>query len=145
LIRCQWRLHRCVERHRSPIQPAFVDVAFVLDINHVAGAVDVATKPPITADLALLNNITANPDGTDCFTYQQQTVNGTPYVLDVAITLTVKTPNRDATTGLFETETKALLNVSPRNVFNIWQLAGLGVSNRVQPMPASVQTLLGQS
>jgi len=40
------------------------------------------------------------------------------------------------------TETKALLNVSPRNVFNVWQLAGLGVTNRVQPIPPSVQALL---
>jgi hypothetical protein len=107
-------------------------------------AFDAAAKPPISAGLALLNNITANPDGSPCFTYQQQSVNGTPYVLDVAVTLTVQTPNRDAITGLYETETKALLNVAPRNVFDVWQLAGLGVNNRVQPMPPSVQTLLAQ-
>jgi hypothetical protein len=107
-------------------------------------AFDAAAKAPISADLALLNNITANPGGSSCFTYQQQSVNGTTFVLDVAITLTVQTTNRDAITGLYETETKALLNVAPRNVFNIWQLAGLGVSNRVQPMPPSIQTLLSK-
>jgi prepilin-type N-terminal cleavage/methylation domain-containing protein len=101
------------------------------------------TKPAITPDMALLNNITANPDGVNCFTYQQRTVNNIPYVVDVAITLTVQTADKDPVTGLYQTETKALLNVSPRNVFNVWQLAGLGITNRVQPLPATVQTLMG--
>lgn len=102
---------------------------------------DAASKPAISADMALLNNITANPDGTDCFTYQQRTHNNEPYVVDVAITLTVQTTDKDPVTGLYQTETKALLNVSPRNVFNVWQLAGLGMSNRVQKLPANVNTL----
>ena len=67
-----------------------------------------------------------------------------PYVIDVAITLTVETMEPDPVTGLKERETKALLNVSPRNVFNVWQLAGLGISNRVQPLPSSITTLLTQ-
>lgn len=103
-----------------------------------------ATKPALAADQTLLNNIEANPDGTACFTYQQRTVNNVPYVVDVAITLTVRTPDRDPVTRLFERETKALLNVAPRNVFNVWQLAGLGINNRIQPMPASIQTLMAQ-
>ena len=108
-------------------------------------AFDATVKPPISVDMALLNNITTNPDGTACFTYQQRLVNNVPYVVDVAITLTVRTQDKDPVTGLYQKETKALLNVSPRNVFNVWQLAGLGISNRVQPLPASVQTLLGLS
>ena len=104
---------------------------------------DATTKPAITADMSLLNNVLANPDGSACFTYQQQTVSGAAFVTDVAITLTVQTPTKDPVTGLYENETKALLNVSPRNVFDVWQLAGLGVSNRVQPMPSTVQTLIG--
>ena len=63
------------------------------------------------------------------------------FVTDVAITLTVQTPDADPVTGLFEQETKALLNVSPRNVFNAWQMAGLGVSNRVQVTPPSISVL----
>jgi len=105
-------------------------------------AFDAVAKPARTAADALLNNIAVNPDGTDCFTYQQRTINGTTFVIDVAITLTVKTAQKDPITGLFQTETKALLNVSPRNVFNVWQLAGLGVNDRVQPTPASVLALL---
>jgi hypothetical protein len=89
-----------------------------------------------------LNNIIANPGGTDCFTYQEAVANGQKFVVDVAITLTVQTPSRDPVTGLFQTETKALLNVSPRNVFNVWELAGLGIANRVQPTPPSVTALL---
>lgn len=105
-------------------------------------AYDAAAKATLTPDQSLLNNIVANPDGTPCFTYQQKTANGVPYVVDVAITLTVETAEKDPITGLYQRETKALLNVSPRNVFNVWQLAGLGITNRVQPTPASVTALL---
>jgi hypothetical protein len=93
-----------------------------------------------------LSNITVNPDGTPCFTYQTQAINIngtlTHFVTDVAITLTVQTQLLDPVTKQYQTETKALLNVSPRNVFNAWQLAGLQVYERVQPIPASVTALL---
>jgi hypothetical protein len=64
------------------------------------------------------------------------------YVLDVAITLTVKTQLVDPVTKLFQTETKALLNVAPRNVFNTWELASIGLGNRIQPMPPTILNLL---
>ena len=99
-------------------------------------------KPAYAIDMVLIDNILANPGGTPCFTYQTQSAGGVDYVTDVAITLTVRTQNRDANTNDFQTESKALLNVSPRNVFNVWQMAGLGNSNRVQPTPASVTALL---
>lgn len=111
-------------------------------------AFNVGAKPAITPDQTLLNNIVANPIDpatglpTDCFTYQEAVANGQNYVVDVAVTLTVQTPSRDPVTGLFQKETKALLNVSPRNVFNVWELAGLGITNRVQPTPPSVTALL---
>ena len=59
-----------------------------------------------------------------------------------AVTLTVATVNVNRNTGQVEQETKALLNVSPRNVFNVWELASLGITNRVQPMPPSIAVLL---
>jgi hypothetical protein len=99
-------------------------------------------KAAPTVEQILIDNIQANPDGTPCFTYQRQMVTGTNYIVDVAITLTVRTQRVDPVTRQQQTETKALLNVSPRNVFNVWQLASLGVRNRIQPMPASVQALL---
>jgi type II secretory pathway pseudopilin PulG len=105
-------------------------------------AFDVGVKPNLTPDQTLLNNIVANPDNSNCFTYQEAVANGDKYVVDVAITLTVQTPSKDPVTGLYQKETKALLNVSPRNVFNVWQLAGLGITNRVQPTPPSVTALL---
>ena len=106
-----------------------------------------AAKPAFTVDMVLIDNILPNPPppgggaAPPCFTYQTQTAGGLTYVTDVAITLTVRTQNRDRKTGNFQNETKALLNVSPRNVFNIWQLATLGITNRVQPTPASVTNL----
>ena len=96
---------------------------------------DAGAKPVPGVEQVLIDNIEANPDGTPCFTYQQKTVTGTTFVIDVAITLTVRTQQRDKTTGDFQRETKALLNVSPRNVFNTWQLASLDIDNRVQPTP----------
>jgi prepilin-type N-terminal cleavage/methylation domain-containing protein len=99
-------------------------------------------KPQITVEHVLLNNILENPDETPCFTYQEKTVNGTTFVTQVAVTLTVQTEREDPITGAFQTETKALLNVSPRNVFHVWQIASLQNWSRVQPMPASVEALL---
>ena len=101
-----------------------------------------AVKLAPTVEQILIDNILPNPDGTQCFTYQTKIVNGTTYVVNVAITLTVRSNTRDRNTGDFERETKALLNVAPRNVFNVWQMAGLGITNRVQPLPQSVQLLL---
>ena len=89
----------------------------------------------------LLSNIQTNPGGTACFTYMPNPlpiVTANTYVLDVAITLTVNTQVIDPITKQFQTETKALLNVSPRNVFNVWQLASAGVTERIQPMPPTV-------
>ena len=97
-----------------------------------------ANKPVPGVEQILIDNIEANPDGTPCFTYQTKTVTGTTFVVDVAITLTVRTQQRDKNTNDFQRETKALLNVSPRNVFNTWQMASLDIDNRVQPTPASV-------
>jgi prepilin-type N-terminal cleavage/methylation domain-containing protein len=106
--------------------------------------IEETTKVSVTPSMALLNNVVPNPDGTPCFTYQENEANAVPYVVNVALTLTVQTADRDPVTGLFQTETKALLNVAPRNVFNVWQLANQGVLNRVQPTPPSVANLLPQ-
>jgi type II secretory pathway pseudopilin PulG len=100
----------------------------------------VKTPPDVTQ--VLLGNVRNNPGGTPCFLYQQQTVAGLTFVTDVAITLTVQTERPDPITGLYQEETKALLNVSPRNVFNVWQLATLNMTSRVQSVPASVTQLL---
>jgi prepilin-type N-terminal cleavage/methylation domain-containing protein len=101
-----------------------------------------ASKTPAAASQILLSNITQNPNGTACFTYQPNTVSPDTYVTDVAVTLTVQTQILDPITRTYQTETKALLNVSPRNVFNTWELAGSGSGNRVQPTPATITALL---
>jgi hypothetical protein len=103
---------------------------------------DAGVKPPLTPDQTLLNNIVANPGNADCFSYQELPASGAQYVVDVAITLTVQTPTKDPVSGLYQKETKALLNVSPRNVFNVWQLANAIIVNRVQPTPPTVVALL---
>jgi len=110
-------------------------------------AYDAAAKPALTVEQVLLDNLLPNPpdpDGTarPCFTYEQRTFNGTTYVINVAIMTTVRTDERDKTTGQFQTVTKALLNVAPRNVFNVWQVASLNYKDRIEPLPASVLALL---
>ena len=101
-----------------------------------------SAKPGVSSGLVLLPNILANPGGVACFTYQTNTVTGNDYVVGVAVALTVQTQIIDPQTGVFQQETKSLLNISPRNVFEIWQLASLGLTNRVQPVPPSVMSLL---
>ena len=119
-------------------------------------AFDAASKPDLTDANVLLANIQPNPGGTPCFTYQTIPeseaeaatqpfiVQGTPFVfvIDVAITLTVQTQQMDPVTKQYQTETKALLNVSPRNIFLIWSMVSIGVTNRLQPMPPTVTALL---
>jgi len=109
------------------------------------------TKPKLSDALVLLSNVQDNPGGAPCFTYQTDgsnpkiIVQGQPvvFVLDVAITLTVQTQQKDPVTGQYQNETKALLNVSPRNVFNAWQLANSGFTDHIQSTPATVSALLG--
>jgi prepilin-type N-terminal cleavage/methylation domain-containing protein len=101
-----------------------------------------ASKPAVTPGQVLLTNVLANPGGTPCFTYEQKVVTGQTYVVNVAITLTTQSQNRDRITGQFQLETKALLNVAPRNVLQAWMLASMSAGSRIQPMPPSVATLL---
>jgi type II secretory pathway pseudopilin PulG len=112
-------------------------------------------KPPLNNSMILLSNVHRNPVDVSllarpCFEYQTATVtvpvNGVStlftFVLDVAVTLTVWTQSLDPVTHTYQTETKALLNVSPRNVFFTWEFAGLGYVNRIQPTPPTVTALL---
>lgn len=114
-------------------------------------------KPVVTSAMALLTNLDpkGNPqDATTgaavpCFTYQVQTrdtinavTNDMVFVTDVAVTLTVDTQNTDPVTHKVQTETKALLNVSPRNVYNAYQFSQFDYTNRVQITPSVTKTNL---
>jgi len=92
--------------------------------------------------VTLLTNVLTNPNGTPCFAYQTKIKNNDTYVINVAVTLTVQTQNVDPQTGQYQTETKALLNVSPRNVYEGYVLSANGEANRIQPMPQTVVNLL---
>jgi hypothetical protein len=104
------------------------------------------SKPALSDDHILLSNVVPNPDGTPCFTYQTApvSINGTTFtfVLDVAVTLTVETEQVDPISNQRQQETKALLNVSPRNVFDAWAYASMGYTHRIQSTPVSVTDLL---
>lgn len=100
----------------------------------------------IVAKQVLLPNLVkaGNPGGTPCFDYQIKCSIAGCFVVDVAVTLTVQTQQLDAFTGKYQQETKALLNVSPRNVFEAYQLSTLS-NNRVQPTPATITSLMSQT
>ena len=102
-----------------------------------------AAKPAVAASMVLLNNLLPNPNSTPCFTYQLSAgKSGTTYVVDVGVTLTAQTQLEDPQTNLFQQETKVLLNVSPRNIFEAWELDNASSPLRLQPIPASVTALL---
>lgn len=97
----------------------------------------------------LANPATPNGGVVPCFTYQLQTRDGAKaaqndmaFVTDVAVTLTVQTPNKDPQTAQFQTETKALLNVSPRNVYEAFDFAQLDYLNRIQPTPMVIKSTI---
>ncbi|MBI3934373.1 MAG: hypothetical protein HY316_06745 [Acidobacteria bacterium] len=100
----------------------------------------------------LLTNVLPNPDDpltgnpVPCFTYQQQTVtiDGTPFTftINVGVTLTAKAEFDDPQTGAQQVETKALLTVSPRNIFQAWEMATMsGTKKHVQPTPPNITEL----
>jgi Tfp pilus assembly protein FimT len=104
-------------------------------------------KPAKDNTMILLSNVVTNPNDANnnpvpCFDYQVQPLGGSYCVTDVAVTLTVQTQNLDQQTNQFQTETKALLNVAPRNVVEVYDTASLTDPMRAQPMPASVTALL---
>jgi type II secretory pathway pseudopilin PulG len=97
--------------------------------------------------MILLSNVLSNPNdpsgnAVPCFAYQIQTLGSGTCVTNVAVTLTVQTQNKDLQTGQFQPETKALLNVAPRNVVEVYATANLVDPTRAQPIPATVTALL---
>lgn len=110
-------------------------------------SITAGAKAAVDNTMVLLNNVLTNPNDPNgnpvpCFNYQVQVLGGGYCVTDVAVTLTVQTQNRDPQTGQFQQETKALLNVSPRNVSEVYDTSNLTDPMRAQPMPASVTALL---
>lgn len=101
-----------------------------------------------SAAATILPNISPNPptsSPTPCFQYRQKPSGlGGSSVVDVTVTLTVNTAMVDPQTHVVQQETKALLNVAPRNVFDAWELGGGSVTSRLQPIPANITTLAGQ-
>jgi Tfp pilus assembly protein PilV len=111
-------------------------------------SITAGAKPAVDNTMILLNNVLTNPNDPNgnpvpCFTYQIQPLGAGTCVTDVAVTLTVQTQNKDPQTGQFQQETKALLNVSPRNVVEVYDTASLTDPLRAQVIPPSVSALLG--
>ena len=124
-----------------------VYVEYTCDLNeHVLYrnqmAFDKVGKEESGVEQILVENVQANPDNVPCFNYQEETIAKNVFVIGVAITLTVRSEKVDPITKEYQQESKALLNVSPRNVFNAWQMYSLQVYNRVQPTPDATAKLM---
>ncbi len=119
--------------------------AGILYRNVIENAVTPGAAPTKTAagpTQVLLDNLTDPDTGrVPCFVYQQQTVSPHIFVINVAISLTTRAQFRDRSAGI-QKETKSLLNVAPRNVFNSWLLASMATSDRVHGIPQSIRDLL---
>jgi type II secretory pathway pseudopilin PulG len=106
-----------------------------------------AAKTANNNTMILLSNVLTNPTDAGgnivpCFAYQTQALGSGTCVTNVAVTLTVQTQNIDPQTRQFQPETKALLNVGPRNIVEVYDTASLVDPTRAQPMPATVTALL---
>lgn len=119
-------------------------------VNFLDSTVVPAVSPSnIVLSGVLANPLTPNGTAVPCFTYQLQTRdvalaarNDMTFVTDVAVTLTVQTPNKDPQTAQFQNETKALLNVSPRNVYDAFDFSQLDYANRIQPTPMMIKSTI---
>ena len=104
------------------------------------------TKPTPDSTMVLLSNVLANPNDANnnavpCFAYQVQPLGSGTCVTNVAVTLTVQTQNKDAVTGVPQKETKALLNVGPRNIVEVYATSNLVDPTRAQPAPLTLTAL----
>jgi prepilin-type N-terminal cleavage/methylation domain-containing protein len=108
----------------------------------------------------LLSNLKTNPVDAisglpvPCFTFQTKSAGWTALdgvtaetatpVVNVAITMTARTQLKDAQTGVYQYETKALLTVSPRNAFESWEMSTMpSAPQHVQMTPAEITNLAG--
>jgi len=128
----------------TPANPGFL---YRNQVNFWDSQVIPALDPSMIVLTGVLRNPNdANGNAVPCFTYQLQTRDGVlaaahdlAFVTDVAVTLTVQTANPDPQTHQLQQETKALLNVSPRNVYDAFDFATLDYSNRIQPTPPLIK------
>jgi len=108
--------------------------------------INATTKNAPDPTMVLLSNVLANPNDANnnvvpCFAYQVQPLGAGTCVTNVAVTLTVQTQNKDAVTGVPQKETKALLNVGPRNIVEVYATSNLVDPTRAQPAPLAVTAL----
>lgn len=93
------------------------------------------------AAVTLVQGVTANPDGTACFTYSTATSSGYTFVTNVGFTVTTRLSEIDPQTGNYATVTKSFLNLSPRNIKAGLALAQAGMTAPLQPTPLGVPML----
>jgi prepilin-type N-terminal cleavage/methylation domain-containing protein len=112
--------------------------------NTAAGTVTRSITPigaaQQSAAQVLLSSLQANADGTACFQYRPQAIQGwaTPTVVtQVLVTLTARSASPDVETKKYRTVTSSLI-ASPRNVGLALDLAAHNTPGRLQPKPTNL-------
>jgi hypothetical protein len=112
------------------------------DCDTTAGTLSRSVTPvsagSINSSQVLVANIIANPGGTACFQYTSVTNSGFTFVTSVAVTLSVRTEQRDPQTNAYVTMTKSFLNLAPRNVLVGLDSAQNAIISRLQPTPPNL-------
>jgi hypothetical protein len=117
-------------------QMVFVEYTCDTDAGHLyrnSMPFDAAVKPGLMNAHILLSNVQPNPAREACFTYEEKVVNGVTFVIDVAITLTVQTQQRDP---VHEPVPDRNEGVAERRAAQRLQRVGTGEHELEQPDPA---------
>ena len=92
----------------------------------------------INPSQVLIADVIPNPGGTPCFQYTTTSISGFTFVTSVAMTISVRTEQRDPQTNAFVTMTKSFLNIAPRNVLAGLDDAQNAIISRLQPTPPNL-------
>ncbi len=121
------------------------------DCNFATGTFSRSVTPVSAASInpsqVLVSNVTQNPPeagppalpmGLPCFRFTKKIISGFSFVTGVAITLSVRTAQKDPQTNNYVTMTKSFLNISPRNVLTGLDDAQNAIITRLQTTPLNL-------
>jgi prepilin-type N-terminal cleavage/methylation domain-containing protein len=107
-------------------------------VGTLSRSVTPVSASSINPSQVLIANVIPNPGGTACFQYTTTSISGFTFVTSVAMTISVRTDQRDPQTNAFVTMTKSFLNIAPRNVLAGVDDAQNAIISRLQPTPPNL-------
>jgi len=107
-------------------------------VGTLSRSVTPVSASSINPSQVLIADVIPNPGGTPCFQYTTTSISGFTFVTSVAMTISVRTDQRDPQTNAFVTMTKSFLNIAPRNVLAGVDDAQNAIISRLQPTPPNL-------